>query len=133
MVKVWSASPGPPQTYATYVSPSGVTALDWVPHSDQKFIYGTMNGMVRICDKDERKSSTEFHLQEGQNPFINHLTCSSTGNLCAIGTSFQTILPLFLTFVLIYFHNFALLCAPLQSIFIILRSFAIFISTLLNR
>ena len=85
VVKVWSASPGPPQTYATYVSPSGVTALDWIPNSDQKFIYGTMNGMVRICDKDERKSSTEFNLQEGQNPFINHLTCSSTGNLCAIG------------------------------------------------
>ena len=86
VVKVWSASPGPPQTHATYVSPSGVTALDWVPNSDQKFLYGTMNGMVRICDKDERKSSTEFHLQEGNNPFINHLTCSSTGNLCAIAS-----------------------------------------------
>ena len=86
VVKVWSASPGPPQTHATYVSPSGVTALDWIPNSDQKFLYGTMNGMVRICDKDERKSSTEFHLQEGNNPFINHLTCSSTGNLVAIAS-----------------------------------------------
>jgi len=90
VVKVWSASPGPPHTYATFVSQSGVSALDWFPHSDRKFIYGTMTGNVRICDKDERKAASEFNLNENGtsgNNFVNQIVCSNTGNLCAIAHS----------------------------------------------
>jgi len=85
VVKVWSASPGPPHTYATFVSQSGISALDWFPNSDRKFIYGTMTGNVRICDKDERKAACDFNLNENSaNSFVNQIVCSSTGNLCAI-------------------------------------------------
>ena len=86
VVKVWSASPGPPQTYATFVSQAGVSALDWFPNSDRKFVYGTMTGNVRICDKDDRKAAAEFNVDENQAHFIKQICCSSTGNLCAIAS-----------------------------------------------
>lgn len=73
-------------TYATFVSQSGVSALDWFPNSDRKFIYGTMSGTVRICDKDERKLNHEFNINE-ENVFIKQITCSNTGNMVAIATT----------------------------------------------
>jgi WD40 repeat protein len=86
VVKVWSASPGPPHTYATFVSQSGVSALDWLPNSDRRFIYGTMNGQVRICDKDERKATCELATAIPCNTFIKQVVCSPTGNLCAVAS-----------------------------------------------
>lgn len=84
IVKIWSASPGAPTTYATFVSQSGVSALDWFPNSDRKFIYGTMSGTVRICDKDERKSNHEFNVDDSC--FVKQITCSNMSNLVAIAT-----------------------------------------------
>lgn len=88
VVKVWSASPGPPHTYATFVSQVGVSALDWLPNSDRKFIYGTMTGTMRVCDRDERKSSLEFNIGEHQEKphFVKQVVCSNTSNLCAISS-----------------------------------------------
>ena len=90
-------SHGTPHTYATFVSQSGVSALDWFPNSDRKFIYGTMTGNIRICDKDERKSASDFNLYDqnggngssgnGSQYFVNQIVCSNTGNLCAIAHS----------------------------------------------
>lgn len=81
VVKIWSASPGDPQTIASFISTSGVSALDWLPNSDQKIVYGSMSGTVRICDKDERKSEKEFSLDHHR---IKQINCSNSGNLAAI-------------------------------------------------
>ncbi len=94
VVKIWSASPGQPQTLATFVSQSGVSALDWFPNSERKLIFGTMSGSVRICDKEERKFAHEFnvfnsenqsHASLEENHCIKQLTCHHS-NLVAIAT-----------------------------------------------
>ena len=71
------------------VSQAGVSALDWLPHSDRKLVYGTTTGTVRICDIDERKFVHEFSINEDINEpphFIKQISCSSNGNLCAIAS-----------------------------------------------
>ena len=52
-------------------------------------IYGAMNGIVRICDIDERKPFLhEFTSHQENEPpqFVKQVSCSSNGNLCAIAT-----------------------------------------------
>lgn len=63
IIKIWSSTPAP-QTLATFISQgSAVTALDWVKHSERHFLYGTENGVVRLCDKDERKTVKELNFE----------------------------------------------------------------------
>ena len=55
--KVWTPSPsGAPTTQATFISQSSVTALEWIPGSERHFLYGTRNGIVRLCDRIERRT-----------------------------------------------------------------------------
>ena len=77
------------------VSQSGVSSLDWLPNSDRKLIYGTMNGIVRICDIDERKFAHEFNCTtnvEGRTTnnepihYVKQISCSNNG-ICAIASS----------------------------------------------
>ena len=57
MLKVWTPSPsGAPTTQATFISQSSVTALEWIPSSERHFLYGTRNGIVRLCDRIERRT-----------------------------------------------------------------------------
>ena len=121
VVKVWSASPvlETSATFGNYnytlrsfknssmqqifinqilifpVSQSGVSSLDWLPNSDRKLIYGTMNGIVRICDIDERKFAHEFNCTtnvEGRTTnnepihYVKQISCSNNG-ICAIASS----------------------------------------------
>lgn len=82
IIKTWSSTPAP-QTLATFISQgSAVTALDWVKHSERHFLYGTENGIVRLCDKDERKTVKELQFEviypknEQQNLFV--LSCGAS-------------------------------------------------------
>ena len=57
VLKVWTPSPsGAPTTQATFISQNSVTALEWVPNSERHFLYGTRNGIVRLCDRIERRT-----------------------------------------------------------------------------
>ena len=85
VIKVWSASPGETMTIATFISNAGVTTLDWVQNSDRHFVYGTTNGVVRICDQSERKTCSETIVTEGGT--VSLVDCSPNGNLLAVSTS----------------------------------------------
>ena len=57
VLKVWAPSPsGAPTTQATFISQNSVTALEWIPNSERHFLYGTRNGIVRLCDRIERRT-----------------------------------------------------------------------------
>ena len=57
VLKVWTPSPsGAPTTQATFISQNSVTALEWIPNSERHFLYGTRNGIVRLCDRIERRT-----------------------------------------------------------------------------
>ena len=67
VIKVWSAGPpGPPHTVATFISNSSVTSLEWMPHSDTNFIYGTTSGNIRICDQSQRKTRCDINVNTDQ-------------------------------------------------------------------
>ena len=67
IIKIWSAGPpGPPHTLATFISNSSVTSLEWMPHSDNNFIYGTSSGNIRICDQSQRKTTTDINANVDQ-------------------------------------------------------------------
>lgn len=85
VVKIWSASPGAPQTLATFISQSAITSLDWVANSERHFVYGTNTGTVRLCDKDERKATAELGTEESAN--VQQVACSPNGSLCAVATT----------------------------------------------
>ena len=67
VIKIWSAGPpGPPHTLATFISNSAVTSLEWMPHSDTNFIYGTTSGIIRICDQSQRKTTCDINVTSDQ-------------------------------------------------------------------
>ena len=67
IIKIWSAGPpGPPHTLATFISNSSVTSLEWMPHSDNNFIYGTSLGNIRICDQSQRKTTADICVNVDQ-------------------------------------------------------------------
>ena len=56
VIKIWSAGPpGPPHTVASFVSNSSITSLEWMPHSDSNFIYGTTLPMAHHTCKGLNK------------------------------------------------------------------------------
>ena len=72
VLKVWAPSPsGAPTTQATFISQNSVTALEWIPNSERHFLYGTRSGVVRLCDRIERRTmqgsvfnqATNFNLK----------------------------------------------------------------------
>ncbi len=78
VVKVWSASPAP-LTQATFISPSSVTALEWLPDSERHFLYGTSTGSIRLCDKEERRAINEAVISGGRKVPISTLACAPSG------------------------------------------------------
>ncbi|XP_040572431.1 WD repeat-containing protein 91 [Lepeophtheirus salmonis] len=84
IIKVWSPSPEDPQTLSTFISPSGITALDWVGNSEKNFVYGTTSGLIRICDHIDRSSVVDFQSKE--NGSIFHLTSSLSGSVFAVSS-----------------------------------------------
>ena len=74
VLKVWTPSPsGAPTTQATFISQSSVTALEWIPSSERHFLYGTRNGIVRLCDRIERRTmqgGNAFQALSFQPPII---------------------------------------------------------------
>ena len=89
VVKIWSATPGSPHTLATFISNSGVHALDWIGASsgsatDRYFVYGTVTGTIRICDQLERKTCHELHLE---GTCVSQLECNANGSLLAAMTA----------------------------------------------
>ncbi len=77
VVKIWSTSP-PPLTWATFISPSSVTALEWLPDSERHFLYGTSAGSIKLCDK-ERKAVNEAVVSGGRKIPISMLACAPSG------------------------------------------------------
>ena len=85
VIKVWNASPPAPDTIATFISNQPITALDWIPHSDRHFIYGTKTGVVRFCDMTERRTNSE--VSSGEGCIIRTLTCSPNANCLTVSVS----------------------------------------------
>ncbi len=83
VVKVWTPSPaGPPQTQATFICQNSVTALEWIPNTDRHFLYGTRNGIVRLCDSAERRTINEVNFNKSN---IGVIACSPSGSSCVVG------------------------------------------------
>ena len=91
IIKIWSAGPtGPPHTLATFISNSSVTSLEWMPHSDNTFIYGTSSGNIRICDQSQRKTTSEFNANVDQYYAQNSDNCQSIVQI-AVNTNGTTL------------------------------------------
>jgi len=98
VVKIWSATPpsasgSAPPTLATFISSSGVSALDWIPSSsqdqDRYFVSGTVSGSVRICDRLERKTCHEMtgNSESGNSSCVCLLETSPNGNMVAMSSA----------------------------------------------
>ena len=85
IIKIWSPTPAP-KTLATFISISGVTAMDWVTHSERHFIYGTKSGTIRLCDKNDR-TSVEFESSSSISAPIIHITSNPNGSSFAVSTT----------------------------------------------
>ena len=107
VIKVWSPSPsGAPQTLSTFITQSSITALDWIPNSERHFLYGTQNGIVRLCDSNERRTNkemtfdqvtrkiatcikisfrTDLYILSAQGFGIRGIACSPNANSCILG------------------------------------------------
>ena len=91
IIKIWSAGPaGPPHTLATFISNSSVTSLEWMPHSDNNFIYGTSSGNIRICDQSQRKTTSDINTNIDQYYAQNSDNCMSIAQI-AINTNGTTL------------------------------------------
>ena len=88
VVKVWSACPKAPSTLATFVSSSGVTALDWLSRvSDRYLVVSNSTGAVKICDQLERKTCHELNVGAG---VVMIEAGGASGTVVAVSTSDPT-------------------------------------------
>lgn len=83
--QIWSPTPNP-QTKATFIAKTPITALEWVPESDRHFLYGTRDGIVRICDQIDRRTLKEVNFGS-ENRIIRTLACNDSSSHCAMSTS----------------------------------------------
>ncbi len=85
IIKVWTAAPTQ-KTLATFISQGGISSLEWLPNSEKHFLYGSKNGIIRLCDKDERKATGEMSFSD--QTVVYTLSCSPSANcfVASVGT-----------------------------------------------